>query len=135
MRMWDDSTIKGQLVEPALTFATAAGPVVRAVPANITAIARSYALPDPDALVEIEKLIAQLGTESYIDREAATKELVKMGKGIVPLLKRHRNDSDLEIRTRVERILNQINPEKVEPVPPPMAEGRNGVHHWFPQPT
>ena len=40
-------------------------------------------------LKKIEKLIAQLGAESYVDREKAQKELIAIGKNIAELLKKY----------------------------------------------
>ena len=126
MTMWNGSTIEGQLVEPALTFIAAGGPAVKVAPAHVASITRPYALPGPETAKKVAKLIACLAAESYKDREAATKELVKMGKGVVPLLKKHRNNPDAEVHQRIEGILGQIDPKKAAPLPPPNVNERNG---------
>ena len=126
MKMWDDSTVEGQLAAPALTFTVHSGPTVEVAPAHIASITHSHALPDPETITKVAKLIARLGAESYADREAATKELVRMGKGIVSLLERQRNNPDPEVRQRIEGILEQIAPKKTAPALPPSRPERNG---------
>lgn len=127
MRMWDGSTIEGQLVGSAVTLARAVGPAVEVAPTHVASITRPYALPGPETLKEVARLVARLGAESYADRQAATNELVKMGKGIVPLLKKHLQSPDVEVRQRIEQILEQVAPKEAKPVPPPEATDRRGM--------
>jgi hypothetical protein len=127
LKMWGGSTIEGQLAEPVLNFVVAPdGPTIKLKPAHIASITRLYALPGPETLTKAKKLIAQLGAESYTDREAATRELLKMGKGVMPLLKKHANSHDSEIRQRIEGILEQLSPKKPEPATPPNTGRRTG---------
>jgi hypothetical protein len=129
MTMWDGSTHEGQFVEPALTFLSAGGPAVKVAPTHVASVTRRYALSGPEVVKKVKKLIARLGAESYPDREAATEELVEMGKSIVPLLEKHRNNPDAEVRQRIEGILEQFDPKEAKPVPPPeiWSMERNGV--------
>jgi len=109
MEMWNGSTIRGLLVEEALAFATTGGgPAVKVDIAHVASIRRPHALPGPGTVAKVERLIAQLAAASYKDREAATKELVEMGKIIAPLLTKRVNNSDPEVRRRVEGILKQL---------------------------
>ena len=124
---WDGMLLHGQLAEAKLACRiTPGGPRVSLNTVQVTSVARSAPLLRPEARKQAEKLIARLAAESYTDREAATKELVKMGKGIVPLLRKHVNSPDPEVRQRIESILEQIDPKKGEPVPPPRT-GRSGL--------
>ena len=132
MRMWDGSTIEGQLVGDAVTLARAVGPAVEVPPAHVASITRPYALPGPETLKKVAGLVARLGAESYADRQAATEELVKMGKGIVPLLKKHLESPDAEVRHRIELVLEQVAPREARPAPRPEAGPRTGpriLHH------
>ena len=65
-------------------------------------------LPPKAARIEVEKLIAQLGAESYEDRQNASKKLVKMGKNILPILKGHLQTGDPEVRQRIEGVMEQL---------------------------
>lgn len=96
-------------------------------PAHVAAITRPYALPGPETLEKVLKLIAQLGAESYADREAATKALAEMGKSIVPLLKKHLTSPDPEVRQRIGQILETSEPKEKPPVSPPDVGPRNGL--------
>lgn len=57
-----------------------------------------------------ERLVKSLAADSPKDREAATGELLQMGAVIVPLLRSHENDPDLEVRHRVQYLLIQLDP-------------------------
>ncbi len=123
---WDGTTLRGQLAAPRLTCRIAPnGPSVSLLTTRIASITQPFPLLRPAAQAKAEKLIAQLASESYKDREAATTELVKMGKGVVPLLRKHANSPDPEVRQRIEDILKQTDPKKVGAVPPPDVDMLN----------
>ena len=127
MTLWDGSSLDAVLVEPTVTFALAGGAAtVRVSPAHVRSITCPYAVSGPDVLARAKKLIAQLAAESYADRETATKELLKMGKGIAGLLGKHANSPDPEVRQRIEGILGQIDPKKPTPAAPPNVGARDG---------
>jgi len=109
-KMWGNTTIRGRLVQPTVTVAiTPNGPAVKAKTTQIASITRSSVLPPPEVLKKAEQLIAQLGAESFEDRQAATEALIAMGKGIVPLLKKYLAETrDPEIRQRIQNILEQL---------------------------
>jgi hypothetical protein len=125
---WDGTTLKGQLAAPRLTCRIAPnGPRVSLLTTRIASLTQPSPLLRPAARKKAEELIAQLSAESYEDREAATKELVKMGKGVVGLLKKHANSPDPEARHRIEGILRQYDPKSAKPVPPPGIRPRAGT--------
>jgi hypothetical protein len=108
-KTWDGATISGRLVAPTVTVSIGPdGPTVKVPAAQIASITNSSAQPPPELLKKAEQLIAQLGAESFEDREAAAKALVAMGKGIVGLLKKHSKSSDPEIRQRIQDILEKL---------------------------
>ena len=101
--------LRGRLVEQTVTADIApGGPRVKVKTARIASIARSGALPPPEIREKVAKLIAQLGAESYKDREAAAKALLAMGKSIIPLLRPHLRSKDAEVCQRIEDILEQL---------------------------
>lgn len=58
---------------------------------------------------KIEQLIKQLGHEEFEKREAATRELVKIGKPAIPHLNKAFKDSkDPEVQQRAKEILERI---------------------------
>jgi hypothetical protein len=116
---WDGMRLRGQLAEAKLACRiTPGGPRVSLKTVQVASVARSAPLLRPEAHKKAEKLIAQLAAESYKDREAATKALVRMGKGIVPLLRKHADSPDAEVRQRIEGILRRIDVPGTTPAPP-----------------
>ena len=57
-------------------------------------ILSSSALPPKDVVDKIERLIAQLGSDVFADRQKASDELLGIGEAALPLLKRRLEDRD-----------------------------------------
>jgi len=57
---------------------------------------------------KIEKLVKQLGSDEYKEREAATEELKKIGEPALPALKEALKSSDLEVRLRAETVIKAL---------------------------
>ncbi|MFP4140856.1 MAG: hypothetical protein ACOCZU_07410 [Planctomycetota bacterium] len=107
--LWNGSVLRGQLMQDSIRFRIAGGPVLDLYPNQCTSIIRSQTMPHTKILKEIETLVAQLGAESYADRQAATELLKKLGPGTIPLLKRFKQRSkDPEIRHRLESVLETL---------------------------
>jgi hypothetical protein len=78
-------------------------------------------LPDP---AEIERLIRQLGSETFPQREAATADLDRIGEpALEALRKAAAGDADIEVRFRAKKIARSIqlrlDQVDVPSVPPP----------------
>ena len=109
VKTWDGARISGRLVAPTVTVSIGPdGPSVKVTAVQIASITSSSAQPPPEVLKKAQQLIAQLGAESFEDRQAASKALIAMGKDIVGLLKKHAKSSDPEIRQRIHDILEQL---------------------------
>jgi len=109
--LWGGTVVRGRLVEPAVTLAIdPGGPTVKVKAAEIAAITRPSADPPEEIGRKVVALIGQLGAESYKDREAATKVLQEMGPSIIPLLRRHLDNADPEVRQRIQNILEHHKP-------------------------
>lgn len=59
-------------------------------------------------LKQAEDLVAKLGSEDFDVRETATEKLEKMGKPVLPVLKKHTDAKDAEVRTRVAALIKKI---------------------------
>jgi hypothetical protein len=68
---------------------------------------------DPKIKDEVQRLIAELGSPDYANRENAEKRLTELGRLAIPSLKTALKSGDLEIVFRAERILLAQN-EKLE---------------------
>jgi hypothetical protein len=69
------------------------------------------ALP-PLSAAEIDRLVKQLGSNGYYEREAATKALRAVGKPALPALRLACECKDAEVRKRAQRIIEAIAPVK-----------------------
>jgi len=108
VKKWDGSSMKGKLNATEIGFAPAPDRRWSLPIGKIVSITCPQAIPPKAMRLKIKKLIAQLGADNYKDRQAASKSLVGMGKGIVNQLKPHLSDEDAEVRQRIEDILEQL---------------------------
>ena len=69
-----------------------------------------------DDLSRVDKLIEQLGDDVFEDRQKAEEELKKMGAKILPLLRLAKNNPDLEIRNRTQKLVESIEADKTPPL-------------------
>ena len=118
---WKGSVLKGRLGKSQLGFALSPKTVLNIYAGQFVSIECPLPLAPQAARGEVEKLVAQLGAESFDDRQKATKTLVKMGKSILPILKDHLKTGDPEVRQRIEDIMEQLG-SAVTPIQP------NAIH-------
>lgn len=67
-------------------------------------------------LTQTEKLIDQLGEDSFDDRQKAEQDLKALGAKILPLLRLAKNNTDLEIRNRSQKLVEAIEADKTPPL-------------------
>lgn len=108
LTLWDGTVLRGQLTASALGMQVSPGPTMSVPLAQIVSVQRAVPLPPEQIVEQVEALVVRLGAESYQDRQSATDELVEIGSSIAPLLKRHLQHEDPEIRQRVEQILDRL---------------------------
>lgn len=68
-------------------------------------------LPTTDHQQAMQRLIDQLGDESYATRETATRQLMQQPTGLTELLTTASNDNDAEVRWRARMIAEQTSRE------------------------
>jgi hypothetical protein len=71
---------------------------------------------DDPADAEISRLVKQLGSDVFIDREAARKRLYEIGAPAVDALQKAMINSDLETRRRAEELLLAIDTPQIQAV-------------------
>ncbi|MGB2820263.1 MAG: hypothetical protein WBF17_04735, partial [Phycisphaerae bacterium] len=125
LQLWDGSVLRGQCSADTLAFEITPGPIVSVYIGQFVRIQRSQALPPREIREQLQKLVGQLGAESYKDRQAATEALVRMGKGVIPMLRKYLTTSDPEVRQRIEDVINRLGGGSGTPGPPhpPMPNG------------
>lgn len=57
---------------------------------------------------EIERLVKQLGSEDFREREAAMESLRRIGRATLPALRKAQSSADAEIRRRAKKLLDQM---------------------------
>ncbi len=63
------------------------------------------------SLVGLEQAISQLGSEKFIEREAAQKKIELMGKNVLPAIRDKQNSDDPEVRFRLKQIVQVFEAE------------------------
>jgi HEAT repeat protein len=67
---------------------------------------------------ESRRLVEQLGSERFGDREEASQQLAKLGKAALPSLKEATKSPDPEVRRRAQQLVEQIEPPPAPPTRP-----------------
>jgi hypothetical protein len=115
--IWNGSVLDGTIQPAELAFAITPGPSLKIHPVQIANLTRPRALPPEKFLAKAETLIAQLAAESYQDRKSAQQQLRNMGQAVIPVLERHRNNPDAEIRQRIEELLEALGAKPSSALP------------------
>jgi hypothetical protein len=63
----------------------------------------------------LKDLVEQLGAEEYDLREDAMAQIRKLGAAAVPALKEYLNAEDEEVKSRVEKLIEELEEEEEEP--------------------
>jgi len=125
LQLWDGSVLRGQCSEEMLAFQVTPGPMLPIYIGQYVEVRRSQALPPKEIRQKLQRLVGLLGAESYKDRQTATEELVKMGKGIIPMLRKYVTTSDPEVRQRIEDIIERLGGGPTGP--PPANQPPRGI--------
>ena len=99
------------------TMASRCLAVIVAVPA-IAAATRADEPKSGAPEKELKRLVDQLGSERFDDREQAAHQLSKLGKPALPSLKEATKGPDAEVRRRAQQLVEEIDPPPVPPMGP-----------------
>jgi len=108
VQAWDGSTLRGRLSPQTIRFRLVPGPLVRVPLGHVRQVVRRHALPPGERIERLRALVPRLGAESYADREKATEELLRLGPGILPLLRKYLDTPDAEIHRRLEQVIEKL---------------------------
>lgn len=108
--LWNNSVLRGEMGNKQLSFAIIPGPTLMLDPGQMVSFSQPNAAPPKTILKNVETLIKNLGSESYKIRTQAQEDLIKLGPNVLPILKKHLKTDDLEVRTRLNEIIEQIKP-------------------------
>jgi hypothetical protein len=108
VKLWDDTSVGGQLAEQELTCQLKSG-VTMKVPVALVA---EYAQPQPkpaDAMTEkVKQIVSHLNADDFKVREEAQRQLISLGASIAPILKELRNDQPVEAKQRIDSVLQAL---------------------------
>ena len=119
--MWDGkTTLRGRLKQKTLRFAVEPGPELDVHIGQIVSLYCPAPLPPDKIVADVKKLVARLSSSSYKDREEAQEALIRMGRSIVPLLKKYTDDTDPEVRQRIRVVLDKLGGDRASTPMPAM---------------
>lgn len=82
--------------------------VAQRAQANDTLASRDKAVTDAQIVDPIQQLVAQLGSDDFIERREAEAELLQLGSAAFDYLQAARSDPDLEIATQSQYLLYRV---------------------------
>ena len=91
----------------------------------VTAITAAIRADEPKSGAserEIKRLIGQLGSERFNDREEATDQLSKFGKSALPSLREATRSPDSEVRRRAQQLVEEMQPPPVRSMDAPLQQ-------------
>ena len=106
LHLMEGSVVTGKLSTDTVTVETAFGNLQVPV-ANIVSFTPGLD-SHPEEGKRIGRLIQQLGSNAAAERDAAQRALSDLGKSIQPELARYAMDEDTERRTRIQKILAEL---------------------------
>lgn len=119
LHLMEGSVVTGKLSIDTVTVETAFGNLQVPV-ANIVSFTPGLD-SHPEEGKRIGRLIQQLGSNAAAERDAAQRALSDMGKSIQPELARYAADEDTERRTRIQKILAELEEAEDDDDLEPMA--------------
>lgn len=119
LHLMEGSVVTGKLSTDTVTVETAFGKLDVPV-ANIVSFTPGLD-SHPEESKKIGRLIQQLGSNAAAERDAAQRALSDMGKSIQPELARYAQDEDTERRTRIQKILAELEEADEDDEQDPLA--------------
>ncbi len=105
---WDGTVFSGQLQEPTLACKLASGIDVQ-IPVGLLESYTNPVAAAPAMMIEkIKGMVGDLNADEWKQRDAAEKQLVKMGPGVIPTLKQMRDGQPPEAQQRIDAIVKQL---------------------------
>ena len=128
LHLMEDSVVSGVLSVESITVTTEFG-VLEIPVTNIVSVIPGLD-SHPEQKRKIVSLIQQLGSNNVKERDEAQKALSELGGSIMPILEKYTSDDDAERRTRVQKIIAEIEEAAEE-----FAEEGTEVKALIPQDT
>jgi hypothetical protein len=117
--LWDDTTVSGQLEEPALDCQSRNGTPFRIPTALLTEYHQPEPTPSDSTAKQVEALVQKLNSDGWKERDAAQTQLIQMGPPISGILKTQRPGQTPEVQQRIDTILGALKTAGAAPSPSP----------------
>jgi hypothetical protein len=110
--MFDGSTLSGQLQELDLQFQTAGGLSLKVPLALLEEYSQPQPQPSKDLTEKIKKIVEDLNSKDWKERDRAEAALLSMGPTAIGVLKQLRQDQPPEAQQRFDNILQQLEKQQ-----------------------
>jgi hypothetical protein len=110
--LWDETSFRGQLLEPQVTCVTKGGLEITVPIALVEEYSQPLPKPSPAMVNKIKELVAQLNADEWNARDLAQKQLVSMGNIAAGVLKELRPSQPEEAQSRIDQILGSVEKKK-----------------------
>jgi hypothetical protein len=124
--MFDGSTLSGQLQELDLQFQTAGGLSLRVPLALLEEYSQPQPQPSKDLTEKIKKVVEDLNSKDWKQRDRAEAALLSMGPSAIGVLKQLRQDQPPEAQQRFDNILQQLEKQQKDKGKPGGAGASGG---------
>jgi hypothetical protein len=110
--MFDGSTLSGQLQELDLPVQTAGGLSLKVPLALLEEYSQPQPQPSKDLTDKIKKVVEDLDSKDWKQRDRAEAALLSMGPAAIGVLKQLRQDQPPEAQQRFDNILQQLEKQQ-----------------------
>jgi len=107
-KLRNSTVLKGRLADVALEIEIASGTKLKLPRGLLSLIDCPMPLPVEAMIARVEELVAQLGSESSLDRKSAVDRLAELGPGIAPVLRRYLRFGDPVVRKGIWRSMIKL---------------------------
>jgi hypothetical protein len=106
--LWDQTTVSGQLRQPAVACRLNSGVEVEVPVALIQEYVQPLPSPSSAMIERIKAVVAELNAEDWRQRDRAEAQLISMGVSVMAVLRELRADQPPEAQQRIDTVLKQL---------------------------
>ncbi|MBI4612447.1 MAG: HEAT repeat domain-containing protein [Planctomycetes bacterium] len=107
--MWDEGELSGRVLDETLSFQLSSGKTLSFDPGHIQVVEIPFPEIPEEAKAEVLRWMAELGDPDWNRRQEAKRQLVRIGKPAIPMLReRLAAEEDPEVQAALESILEEI---------------------------
>jgi len=106
--LWDETSFRGQMLEPQVTCVTKGGLEVTVPIALVEEYTQPLPKPSAAMVAKIKELVAELNADDWAARQKAQEKLATMGSIAAGVLREMRASQPEEAQTRIDQILGAV---------------------------